>query len=201
MQLTKLFNSEHLYFCAKNFLETGYAELHNAFPTTSFQALSPCSPVLNYLVCTFPMRGNPDVVCLRSIRWLSLSESLFLSLRSDTSSAPCRFRLLLLTFSCVLCNFVCYFSRLELYGTSLGFSRRSRYTVIDYLSSVCLVPSTLGCGQCALLDGWPLWLASRAVRLTCFLFWSFLPHSKSQAPLQSISRSRFWFPFSDIDEI
>ncbi|KAA0198197.1 hypothetical protein FBUS_08434 [Fasciolopsis buskii] len=100
-------------------------------------------------------------------------------------------------------NWIAYMSRVELYGSSLGYSRPLNAGTLASMGSTCLTPASLGCGQCCYADGWPLWLLWRVSRLLCRLM-VFGCARSIQRPNSGDSNSvpmGVAFPFSDLDEI
>ncbi|VDD76823.1 unnamed protein product [Mesocestoides corti] len=94
-----------------------------------------------------------------------------------------------LTFAAFVSNWLAWFSRIEAYW-SLGSSRHQPCLMCESLSGFVLQPWSLGCGQSALIDLWPLWLARRLLNLLlCF------------APTSGRAITRHFFPFTDLDEI
>ncbi|KAF5397692.1 hypothetical protein PHET_08786 [Paragonimus heterotremus] len=167
-------------------------------------ALSPFSPILNRVITV----RNPTaselqltiLVTYLSVEWLSVTEALFgrvppvteLGTRRAPGSA-------LLACLCWLSNWVAYFSRLELYGLSLGYSRPRLTWLIKSVGDVCISPATLGCGQTPLLDAWPLFLLRQTFRWSSSLLVYLATSLSSGDPTFQSCRLRF--PFSDLDEI
>ncbi|KAA3676741.1 uncharacterized protein DEA37_0008373 [Paragonimus westermani] len=167
-------------------------------------ALSPFSPILNRVITvknpSVSQFQEPILVTYLSIEWLSLTGALFdrappvteLGTRRAPGSA-------LLACLCWLSNWVAYFSRLELYGLSLGYSRPRLTWLIKSVGDVCILPATLGCGQTPLLDAWPLFLLRQTFRWSSALLVYLATSLSSGDPTFQSCRLRF--PFSDLDEI
>ncbi|KAF8562020.1 hypothetical protein P879_03097 [Paragonimus westermani] len=167
-------------------------------------ALSPFSPILNRVI-TVRNRAVSEPqptfsVTYLSVEWLSVTGALFgrvppvteLGTRRAPGSA-------LLACLCWLSNWVAYFSRLELYGLSLGYSRPRLTWLIKSVGDVCILPATLGCGQTPLLDAWPLFLLRQTFRWSSSLLVYLATSLSSGDPTFQSCRLRF--PFSDLDEI
>ncbi|VDP84018.1 unnamed protein product [Echinostoma caproni] len=140
-----------------------------------------------------------------SLDWYSVSDAFQLSGGSSLNPRN-HFHLAPILFSvCYLHNWLAYLSRLELYGSCLGYSRPLNAGALNSMASTCLTPASLGCGQCVAFDAWPLWLLWRLSRVLCrFVAFCFARRvysggSVGESVVDSIARVRF--PFSDLDEI
>ncbi|VDP90624.1 unnamed protein product [Echinostoma caproni] len=140
-----------------------------------------------------------------SLDWYSVSDAF--QLFSGSSLTPRNhFHAPSLLFSvCYLHNWLAYLSRLELYGSCLGYSRPLNAGTLSSMASNCLTPASLGCGQCVAFDAWPLWLLWRVSRILCrfVAFCStrrvYSDDSAGESAVKTIACVRF--PFSDLDEI
>ncbi|CAL8091985.1 unnamed protein product [Calicophoron daubneyi] len=167
-------------------------------------ALSPFSPMFNRLVSipqTYVLGEGKEPYCIwKCLEWISPSEILYYrsAWKSVDDIGLISRSSFVLGGLCLFSNWLGYLSRLELYSHPLGYSRRITTMLIDSMGVGCISAASLNCGQCAAFDGWPLWLAYRASRLLCSLFWSVF----CAQPVKSrYGHSSLWFPLTDVDEI
>ncbi|TPP63035.1 hypothetical protein FGIG_03788 [Fasciola gigantica] len=165
-------------------------------------SLSPFSPMVNRAL-TIPDRSKKTVTWY-GLDWYSVSDA-FRPIHNHQSITPRNhFHIPILPFSVFyLHNWLSYMSRVELYGSSLGYSRPLNAGTLSSMGSTCLSPASLGCGQCCYADGWPLWLLWRVSRLLCRLmvFGCARPILRVDESGSGTVDSGVAFPFSDLDEI
>lgn len=159
-------------------------------------ALSPLSPVLNLM-----RHKNGPVPRLDGILWLTPVEAISPYYRVPIPAVqlgevnyPPAISLRVLTIGALATNWVSWLSRIEA-SASLGITRMSTNLYGKSMAAYVLQPLSLGCGQAALLELWPLWLLRSAFKAALSL---------SKLNFQFGSRScdlNFFFPFSDLDEI
>ncbi|KAA0197082.1 hypothetical protein FBUS_09771 [Fasciolopsis buskii] len=165
-------------------------------------SLSPFSPILNRAAAS-RMSGR-KIVTWYGLDWYSVSD-VFRPIHTHQSIDPRNhFHIPILPFTLFyLHNWIAYMSRVELYGSSLGYSRPRNPGALTSMASTCLTPANLGCGQCCYADGWPLWLLWRVSRWLCRLLATSC--SRSIRGLDKCDPSSVkiavGFPFSDLDEI
>lgn len=162
-------------------------------------ALLPCSPILNRITrvspsqfLTFQAFGG-----WRSIEWISISRALFhppVPKEAEHLVLPGSF---ILASVCCLSNWLAYASRLELYHSCLGYSRRAKASVVESVGIACLSPMSLTCGQSSLLDIWPLWLLTHSIRWLC----SGILFLCTRFSSSHCGRPRLYFALSDVDEL
>ncbi|THD28024.1 hypothetical protein D915_001090 [Fasciola hepatica] len=115
-------------------------------------------------------RFQMKVIARYGLDWYSVSDA-FRPIHNHQSITPRNhLHIPILPFSVFyLHNWIAYMSRVELYGSGLGYSRPLNAGTLSSMGSTCLSPASLGCGQCCYADGWPLWLLWRVSRLLCRL--------------------------------
>ncbi|KAM7543098.1 hypothetical protein Aperf_G00000002521 [Anoplocephala perfoliata] len=168
-------------------------------------ALSPLSPLLSLM-----HHDTKPTSQLTGILWITPMEAIspfyyvpiprHLSVEEGEDNAyPRPFQLRFLTLTAFVTNWVAWLSRIETYN-STGLTRFSPLFITDSVAACYLKLLTLGCGQAPVADLWPLWLLRRL--LTTSLNLSKLHFSLPffhSGP--SNNDFKFFFPFSDIDEI
>ncbi|CAH8828975.1 unnamed protein product [Trichobilharzia szidati] len=182
-----------------NRLSTKYQNCDNLFLVDSL-ALSPFSPILNRITL-IPPSDIPHrcfKFCWRSIEWLSLTWAWFPPPTTKESEHLILPGAGLLTTMCWISNWIAYASRVELYHSCLGYSRRLFVLPMESMATSCLSPASLVCGHCPLLDGWPLWLLTHASRLMCSWMLSMCVSLSDYLSQKSCS---LHFVFDDSDEI
>ncbi|CAL8082509.1 unnamed protein product [Calicophoron daubneyi] len=169
-------------------------------------ALSPITPILNRLVS---VRQNPVFqkdkyphYAWKSVEWMSVSEAFCCRSvwSSERESSLLSRSSLMLAVLCLISNWLGYLSRMELYSHPLGYSRPLTRLALDSVGVSCLTPANLGCGQCSVFDGWPMWLVFRTSRILCHFAW-FLSCSRSLWMKNVVGSTCLLFPFADLDEI
>ncbi|CAH8828966.1 unnamed protein product [Trichobilharzia szidati] len=182
-----------------NRLSTKYRNCDNLILVDSL-ALSPFSPILNRITL-IPPSDIPHrcfKFCWRSIEWLSLTWAWFPPPTTKESEHLILPGAGLLTTMCWISNWIAYASRVELYHSCLGYSRRLFVLPMESMATSCLSPASLVCGHCPLLDGWPLWLLTHASRLMCSWMLSMCVSLSDYLSQKSCS---LHFVFDDSDEI
>ncbi|KAF7259439.1 hypothetical protein EG68_03314 [Paragonimus skrjabini miyazakii] len=184
-------------------------------------ALSPFSPIFNRMVtAAVSIYANNSRRYLLSIEWLTVWESLFSPVPNSSRRPYKILSISALSVCALLSNWLCWFSRMELYHYTLGYSRPGMTAfsctrrVTDPFALCCLDPASLGLGQAAVCDAWPLWLVCQLSRTMCDLlgrFTGYISHHFYEGnfnnnpdlafPKCSIYPTRIYFPFSDVDEI
>lgn len=196
----------------------------------STQALSPFSPLLNRMLSVSWRSPDAPAPALMAIQWVSLWQTAFPPLGVPVSPAhPLGFfGLTALSVVAWLSNWFRFASRMELYHSVLGYSRPrlgllSTAEALNAPAGLRFITfPSLGCGQCALFDAWPLWLVSTALRVACRWMGPILGRWTSRSgPSRSQTRegdhgggggahsdwqavvrtTRVFFPFTDVDEI
>lgn len=179
--------------------------------------MSPLSPLLNLMrKSTTPSRRLTGVLWMTPLQALSPNFHVPIPIEpegenDDIDDAtgvgkvhryPSAFTLRFLTLDAYLTNLASWISRIEVYS-ALGFSRSLSKYATDAMAASVLQPHSLGCGEAPTVDLWPLWLLRNILKLSLHLpqlstSLLCLIGFEQRRPATNI---RFFFPFTDIDEI
>lgn len=137
--------------------------------------------------------SNDACLISLSIEWTSLTHFF-----SKQANEPLLSGCFLIALGSFISNWLAYLSRMELKGVTLGYSQYRDTHVIRPMGLACMYPATLGCGQLALLDAWPLGLLVPVIRAFCSVVVYF---STRLFPRPDFPSPKLLYTFTDINHI